>query len=176
MERSGFPFIWGSLHEKSRRVFKIRCHISIANANSFVSRSLACPTKDFCLTTKHEMTAVVLLIKWRLFWEAQEIKAKKSQNVWNGDTRYRIYRIWGIWIFTHFLTFWQFEFPAFFDILKIWFFVGQEQKRKVRENSNSPNPVVSITLLYNICTLEIGSCTLSHIDFLLFQKLKQICL
>lgn len=62
---------------------------------------------------------------------------QKVPNFWNDEIRYRIRRIWIL--------------PHFFDILRIsiwifpYFFDSQEpKKKKVRENSNSPNSVVSI--------------------------------
>ena len=47
-----------------------------------------------------------------------------------------LFDVLAIWIFPHFLTIWEFEFPALFDIfeISIWIFPyflgGQEQKRK----------------------------------------------
>ena len=48
----------------------------------------------------------------------------------------------------------RFEFPALFNIsgISIWIFLhflmGRSRREKLRENSNSPNPVVSITISY----------------------------
>ena len=53
----------------------------------------------------------------------------------------------------------RFEFPALFNIsgISIWIFLhflmGRSRREKVRENSNSPNPVVSIPTSYIFCAL-----------------------
>ena len=115
---------------------KIRCHISIANANSFVSRSLACPTKDFCLTSKHEMTAVVLLIKWRQFLEAQKIKLK-SRNFYSFEN-------WTIWISRTFSCyFYQSKSAGNYNLTD----------KKGRENQITQLLIGSFTISYNFCTL-----------------------
>ena len=70
----------------------------------------------------------------------------------------------GISTFPHFLTFWEFEFPALFDILgnfnlnfSALLCRPRAEVKIVRENSTSPNPVISITISYILCALVLNS-------------------
>ena len=86
---------------------------------------------------------------------SSEARYYSTKNLWNGDTRYRI---WDIWIFPHFLTFLEISIwiSRIFRLLGNFphFLSGKSRREKVRENSNSPNYVVSITNSYDLCALD----------------------
>ena len=65
-------------------------------------------------------------------------------------------------------TFGEFDFPALFYTwrISIWIFPhflsSKCRTEKVRENSNSPNPVVSTTILYILCALKVSILKWNH--------------